>query len=187
MIEPMNTERSLAAGSNRESGVTLIEMVIAILILTVGLVSLAQLFIVASYNNTYAVATSGGVNDAQRLVEFWKARAVLNGADDPMITSGTWNEETATCTPFEALLDEDGDPYDFDASAYKPSVWVFDTDGNLVGSATPSLPPGISAGTLRAPAKNSRYVYILMTPKTKDPRYGQTVQLSAIVSGLNNT
>jgi hypothetical protein len=160
-------------------------MVIATLVLTIGLIGLAQLFIVASYNNSYAVATSAGVNDAQRLIEHWKAVAVINGAGASQITSSTWNSSTNSCAAFTQLVDENGDSYDFEASAFHPSVWVFDDTGALVGSASPAKPVGYEGITLVAPAKNSRYVIIQMNPKSNDPRYGQQVTLSAIVSSVN--
>lgn len=167
---------------SREAGVTMIEMVIAITVLSVGLVSLAHLFIVASFNNYYAIATSGGVNDAQRLVEYWKARAAVNGITDAEITSSTWDEDANSCAAFASLTAEDAGGYDPDASAYKPSVWVFDDAGALVGAANPAWPADIDEDIeLKAPSANSRYVYIRMVPKSNDPRYGQEVTLSAVV------
>lgn len=161
-----------------ERGVTLIELMIAILVLTVGLAGLAQLLVVAAMNNTFAITTSGGVNDAQRLIEAWKAEAAENGISSSVITSSTWNSSTQTCAAFAALPG-----YVSADSRYKENVWVFDWQGNLVGSATPSLPPGISAGQLKAQALNSRLVYVRMEPKFDDPRTNQTVVLAAIVTG----
>lgn len=161
-----------------ERGVTLIELMIAILVLTVGLAGLAQLLVVAAMNNTFAITTSGGVNDAQRLIEAWKSEAATHGIESSVITSSTWNSSTETCAAFAALPG-----YVSADSRYKENVWVFDWEGNLVGTATPSLPPGISAGQLKAQADNSRLVYVRMEPKFDDPRTNQTVILTAIVTG----
>ena len=168
-------QRRLGTFSSSESGVTLIEMVIAILVLTIGLVGLAQLFIVASFNNSYAISTSGGVNDAQRLIEDWKSKARTN-ISHASITSSTYDEANQRCAAFVAL------GYDPDASPHKESVWVYDRNGNLIGSASPSDPLGVTPGSLRAISDTSRLVYIEMKPKTNDPRYGQTVTISTIIT-----
>ena len=181
----MSTMKQKKRANASEAGVTMIEMVIAIVVLSIGLVSLAQLFIVASFNNSYAIATSGGVNDAQRLVEYWKAIAAADDIDNAAITSSLYDAGTKKCAAFEDLTNEDGSTFDFDASAYKPSVWVFDKDGNVVGTAA-TLPDGITAGDLRAPSEDSRYVYIEMKPKSNDPRYGQPITLSAVITSLSN-
>jgi Tfp pilus assembly protein PilV len=167
--------RNSGSFASSETGVTLIEMVIAILVLTVGLIGLAQLFIVASFNNSYAIATSGGVNDAQRLIEDWKTKARSN-INHSSITSSTYDETNRRCAAFVAL------GYDPEASPHKESVWVFDRAGNLVGSASPSYPPDVPSGTLRAVSDTSRLVYIRMEPKTMDPRYGQTVTISTLIT-----
>ena len=172
-------KRSTRQRRRAESGVTLIEMMIALIVLTIGLVTLCQLFIVAYLNTQYAVTTSGGVNDAQWLVESWKVKAAgANGILDPDITSATWDSGTGTC---QAFVDLDG--YVTANSQYKESVWVFDWEGNLVGSASPATPPGFADGELRAHSSNSRLVYILMEPKFPDPRTNQTVTMTSVVSG----
>jgi hypothetical protein len=184
-MKPSFRQSIATSRRERESGVTIIETLIATVVLSVGLVGLAQLFIVASYNNSYAVATSGGVNDAQRLVEYWKAHAGVNGFGDGKVTSSMWDESTGSCTAFADLKAADGvSAYDFEASAYKPSVWVYDHTGTLVGTASEDPPSGFDSAPV-APADNSRYVYIRMEPRSKDPRYGQAVTLSAIVGGQN--
>lgn len=171
-------KRTLQRRRRAESGVSLIEMMIAILVLTVGLVSLAQLFTVATLNNMLAVTTSGGVNDAQRLVEAWKAEAMTNGITSAAIRSATYQTSTHECAAFVALAG-----YDSTASLYRENVWVFDWNGDLVGSANPTMPPGVAAGTLRSPAVKSRLVYIRLDPKSPDPRANQTVIVTAIVAG----
>lgn len=168
-----------------DAGVTLIEMMIAILVLTVGLAGLAQLFVAATMNNSFVVQTAGGLNDAQRLIEHWKyvvaTSSTANGIDDPLVTSSTYNTTTGQCAAFVTNLGSTG--YASTASAYQESIWVFDGAGNLVGSASPSYPPGVAAGTLKAPTKNARLVYIRMVPKTSDPRVNQTLTLAAVIGG----
>src|SRR5262245_51584496 len=82
-----------------ESGVSLIEMLIACTVLAIGLVSLVQLFVWATMNNSFVVRTAGGLNDAQRLIEFYKGVAATsaNGVDDALITSSSWNSGTGVC------------------------------------------------------------------------------------------
>jgi Tfp pilus assembly protein PilV len=169
------TDRAIAGA---EAGVSLVEMIIAILVLTVGLVSLAQLFVVATLGNTYAVTTSGGINDAQRLIEAWKIRAATPSLPDSAITSATYNTGTGSCAAFAALTG-----YDESLSQYKENVWVFDWNGNLVGSASPTYPPGVASGTLRSVSPKSRLIYIRMDPKSPDPRTNQVLELSAMIAG----
>lgn len=164
--------------SSHEAGVTLIEMLIALLVLSVGLVSLAQLFVVATVGNSFAVTTSGGINDAQRLVEAWKIRAATNGIADAAITSATYNDGSKHCAAFAALPG-----FDSNASQYEPSVWVFDWKGKLVGKASPEYPPGVVFGSLIAASENTRLVYIRMDPKSPDPRTNQMLELSTMIAG----
>lgn len=171
-------KRRSRGSSRREAGVTLIEMLIAIGVLSVGLVSLAQLFVVATMGNSYAVTTSGGVNDAQRLVESWKIRAATNGIADAAITSATYDTGSQNCEAFAALPG-----FDSEASLYEPSVWVFDWKGRLVGSASPAYPPNVEFGSLAAVSESSRLVYIRLDPKSPDPRTNQVLELSAVIAG----
>ena len=161
-----------------ESGVTLIEMLIAILVLSVGLVSLAQLFVVATIGNSFAVTTSGGINDAQRLVEAWRIQAATNGISDAAITSATYDTGSQRCEAFAALPG-----FDSEASRYEPSVWVFDWKGRLIGRASPAYPPNVEFGTLAAASEGTRLVYIRMDPKSPDPRTNQVLEMSAIIAG----
>jgi prepilin-type N-terminal cleavage/methylation domain-containing protein len=172
--------RTRARRRDTESGVTLIELLIAITILSIGLVALAQLFVVAALNNTFAVTTSGAVNNAQRLIESWKVKAAVSptGVDIDDITSGTYDEGTEQSTAFAQL-----DGYYAQESRFRESVWVFDRNGDIVGDADPELPPGITDGELRSAGEQSRLVYILMEPKVDDPKTIQTVVLTALVTG----
>lgn len=172
------SKRRPRAGSSREAGVTLIEMLIAIGVLSVGLVSLAQLFVIATMGNSYAVTTSGGINDAQRLVEAWRIRAATNGISDAAITSATYDTGRQRCEAFAALQG-----FDSEASLYEQSVWVFDWEGRLVGSASPAYPPNVEFGSLAAVSESSRLVYIRMDPKSPDPRTNQVLELSALIAG----
>ena len=163
-----------------ESGVTLVEMLIAIVVLTIGLAALAQLFVVAALNNTFAVTSSGAVNDAQRLIESWKVKAATGGIMHPDITSATWNSSTDKSAAFNQL---DGYYDPTNPTRFKEHVWVFDRNGALVGTASPSSPPGATPGSLRSTGKESRLVYILMEPKVDDPKTIQPVVLTAIITG----
>jgi prepilin-type N-terminal cleavage/methylation domain-containing protein len=163
---------------SRQSGVTLIEMMIAILVLTIGLVTLAQLFVWATMNNTFVVRAAGGTNDAQRLVEYWKYVAHTSGIGAAAITSSTWDSGTQTSAAFVGIPN-----YVSAASDYQENVWVYTSTGALVGTASPSNPPDVDTSTLRAPTLNSRLIYIRMTPRASDPRTNKTINLVAVIGG----
>jgi prepilin-type N-terminal cleavage/methylation domain-containing protein len=166
----------------RQRGLTLIELVIATLVLSVGLISLARLFVLATLNNSLAVNMSQGLNDAQRLIEVYKTAAATNGATSAVIVSGTYSATNSTSAFYNAMLVNGGTGYR--SEDFHEDIWVFDHTGALVtGSYTvnPSLPPGYSAGDLRAPSSTSRLVYVRMVPTVENPRYNQTVTLMAYV------
>lgn len=168
--------------SRRESGVTLIEMMIALLVLSIGLVALAQLYVAATMNHQYVIDTSGGINDGQRLIEQWKYYASVTGSTSPTINATTSTITTSTyasgqCTAFVNALGSTG--YTAANSQYQESVWVFDSAGSLVGTAGFSCP----VSGLQAPTVNSRLIYIQMVPKTPDPRVNQTLTMMAVIGG----
>src|SRR4051812_9310971 len=113
----MNSSRKPIFRRAGQEGVTMIEMLIAIAVLTIGLSALAQLFVVSTMNNAFAVNVSGGVTDAQRLLESWKV-LVKNSTNnpkiaDPLITSSMWNTSTNKCPAFDNI-----DSALFSASSY---------------------------------------------------------------------
>jgi hypothetical protein len=152
--------------------------VIAILVLSVGLIGLARLFTIATLNAALAVNMSQGLNDAQRLMEVYKTEASTNGVTSSLIVSGTYSATDSSSAYYNAMLANSGTGYRSDE--FEENVWVFDEAGAVVtGSYTvsPSLPPGYSAGDLRAPSASSRLVYVRLTPKIEDPRFNQVVTL----------
>ena len=163
-----------------EAGVTIIEMLIAIFVLTVGLLAMAQLFVAATMNNALATNTSGGVGDAQRRIEVYKSEAATNGITSALITSGAYNESTGTCP---AYVNATG----VSAQWSKETIWVYDKAGSLVTSAgmtaSSSPPANYTSAQLRAPSEKSRLVVVRLEPKASDARYNQTVMLSAIIRG----
>jgi prepilin-type N-terminal cleavage/methylation domain-containing protein len=165
-----------------ERGVTIIEMLIAIAVLSIGLAALAQLFVVSTMNNAFAVNVSGGVTDAQRLLESWKVVAKNSTSNpkisDPLITSSMWDTSTNKSPAFDNL---DSTQFSDSRYPYKQYVWVYDKTG-LVGSASPGDPPGVTAGSLRAPSITSRLVYIRLVPKTTDPRFNQVITLVGVIN-----
>lgn len=169
--------KKLCRRRKSQKGVTLIELMIAILVLTVGLMSLAQLFVVSTLNNALAINTSGAVNDSQRLIEALKIEASTNGISSSIIRSSSFNTSTNQNPLFATLTGYTS------GARYKEYVWVFDWNGNLVGSATPTYPPGVPTGTLRSVGTNSRLIYIRMEPVINDPRLAQVVTLAALING----
>ena len=170
---------------NPQSGLTLIELMIAILVLMVGLLGMAKLFIYATLNTALAVNESQGVADAQKLIEAYKIEAATNGISSTVITSGTY--VTATDSSPAYLAGTGGRSAEFNES-----VWVFDKTGTLVNPAGNTVNPATptdpvtgytyAANELKSPSSTSRLVYVLLTPKVKDPRYNQAVRLMDIVS-----
>jgi prepilin-type N-terminal cleavage/methylation domain-containing protein len=170
------------APRGRERGFSLVELVIAILVLSIGLIGLARLFVFATLNAALAVNMSQGLNDAQRLIEVYKTEAAINGVSSSRIVSGTYAATDSSSAYYNAMLANSGTGYR--SSDFEEDVWVFDSTGAVItGSYTvnPSLPPGYSAGDLRAPSTSSRLVYVRLTPKIKDPRYNQEVKLIGYV------
>jgi prepilin-type N-terminal cleavage/methylation domain-containing protein len=168
--------------SGRERGFSLIELVIATLVLSVGLMGLARLFVLATLNSALAVNMSQGLNDAQRLLEVYKTEAATNGAASATIVSGTYSATDASSAYYNAMLVNSGTGYR--SAEFQEDVWVFDESGTLVTGTyptSPALPPGYSAGDLHAPSSTSRLVYIRMTPKVPDPRFNQIVTLMTYV------
>jgi hypothetical protein len=166
--------------AQREAGVTIIELVIAVGVLSVGLLAMAQLFIVATLNNAFAANTSSGVADAQRLIEAYKSEAATNGITSAIVTSGTYDEATRSSPAVQAAT---GAP---PSVWYKESVWVFDKNGALVTTpgiaVSPASPPEFT-GALASPSERSRLVVVRYEPKTSDSRYSQTVVLTSIIRG----
>ena len=69
----------------------------------------------------------------------------------------------------------------------RPAVFL-DRDGTLVGTADPALPPGFDdSDDLQAPSTNSRLIYIVMEPKSSDPRINQRVTMTAVITGEDPT
>lgn len=67
-------------------GFTLLEICIAILILFVGVLGIAQLFIAATYSNKYAQNTTLAIKAAKNVIE--ELRAINNWSTDPRIQVG---------------------------------------------------------------------------------------------------
>ena len=184
----MRSASSPCPGRGRERGLTLIELMIAVLVLSVGLIGLARLFVLATLNSSLAVNMSQGLNDAQRLVEAFKIEAASSGLGvaSTTIVSGTYSATDASSVYYNAMLANSGAAYRSDE--FYEDVWVFNEAGTVVQHPTsgtypisPSLPPGYSAGALRSPSASSRLVYVRMRPKVPDPRYNQEVTLMALV------
>jgi len=118
------------AGSRRERGLTLIELCIATLVLSVGLIALARLFVLATLNAALAVNISQGINDAQRLIEVYKTEAAINGATSSAIVSGTYSQADSGSAYYNAMLINGGTGYR--SVEFQEDVWVFDQSGTLV-------------------------------------------------------
>jgi type II secretory pathway pseudopilin PulG len=168
----MNTESGSRQRRNRARGVTLIELAIATLVLSVGLIGLARLFVLATLNSALAVNMSQGLNDAQRLIEVYKTEAALTTATSSKIVSGTYSATNSSSAYHEAMS-INGGATGYRSKDFRENIWVFDHNGNVISGTfpvSPSLPPGFSAGDLRAPST--------IVP---DKRYNQVVTLMSYV------
>lgn len=105
-------------GRNREAAFTLVEIIIAMVILLVGLLAVAQLFIVSTYSNVFAQNSALSVKAAEyvledlRSINNWnsttggtKANMIQPGGTVRMVSDGGPSASTlpakATSAPFE--------------------------------------------------------------------------------------
>src|SRR5207245_1088649 len=90
-----------------EAGVTLIELMIASMVLAIGLIGLAKLFALAALNTSLAVNESQGLAEAQRIIEAMKIEAEINtygvctdsaySTPEANIVSSTYDSSTSSC------------------------------------------------------------------------------------------
>ena len=185
-----------------EAGVTLVELMIACLVMVIGLVAMAQLFIVATMSQTLAVNQSHGAEDCQRFVDALRVE-VLNdglGVQDPSTGTITFNADIFSATYQTSGITSctgltSGNPaflyhmYCYDPTWFTPKVWIYDFDGNLVnpyGTMDPAEPPGVASADLTSPSKGCVKVFVRLDPRDESG-YGRRsnvpVTLTAIVSG----
>jgi prepilin-type N-terminal cleavage/methylation domain-containing protein len=84
-------------------GFTLIETVVAVLILTIGLLALAQLFVLATYTNTFAHDQAVEVKAAEDTMEMLRS---LPNFDDPKLSIGGTIRSTPDACATGCLPDE---------------------------------------------------------------------------------
>jgi hypothetical protein len=171
-----------------EAGVTLVELLLSTFVLTVGLLGLAQLFVVATMNNSLSVTTSEGLIDAQRCLEAYRSIAMTSpqGINDTRLVSGTYDAGTGNSPAYAAATVSTEYPSGYDSPKYKENVWVYSDTGPVTGgyAVVPDDPPGVEnpMTTLRAPSATSRLVVVYLEPITNDPRYNQPVMLTTLIS-----
>jgi hypothetical protein len=169
-----------------EAGVTLIELLLSTFVLTVGLLGLAQLFVVATMNNSLSVTTSEGLIDAQRCLEAYRSIAMTSpqGINDTRLVSGTYDGGTGNSPAYAAATVSTEYPSGYDSPKYKENVWVYSNAGRVTGgyAVSPADPPDVDPATLLAPSATSRLVVVRLEPITYDPRYNQPVTLTTLIS-----
>src|SRR5687767_13401678 len=89
---PMTTNRMR---NSDESAFTLVETIVALLILSIGLLALAQLFIFSTYNNSFAYSASTAIKAAEDTVEMLRG---LPFTDAKLAIGGTIRPTPAPCT-----------------------------------------------------------------------------------------
>jgi hypothetical protein len=175
----MNGTRGTRPPHQDEEGSTLVELAIAVLVLTVGLLGLAHLFVVATMTSALSVNTSEALIDAQRCLEAYRSIAVASpvGVADLRLVSGTCDSSIGNSPAY-------ADATGHDSTGFEESVWVFNRSGALVTGAhavNPAAPEGINPAELRAPSQGSRLVIVRLEPILANARYNQTVTLSTVI------
>ena len=165
---------------------TLVELMMAVFVLTVGLLGLAQLFVMATMNNALSVNTSEGLIDAQRCLEAYGSIAATSpsGVEDPRIVSGTYDASTGNSPAYAAATVSAAYPAGYDSERFRENDWVYDRMGVPVDGpyAVSGVPSGIDPAALFAPSENSRLVVVQLDPVLPNPRYNQTITLSTVIN-----
>jgi prepilin-type N-terminal cleavage/methylation domain-containing protein len=188
-------------GVNRrfEDGVTLVELMIALLVLVIGIVGAAQLFVVAQMSQTLAINQSSGAEDMQRFIDSLRTEISNNGLGtynsgtnsidvNPWVFSSTYDEGDDYCYAFGDYMNG------YQPAWFRPNVWIYDHEGDLVnpyGTVSPAAPPDVDAADLIAPSTSSIVVYVRMDPKDDSAagaRWNLPVTVKAVISGhINGT
>jgi hypothetical protein len=174
-----------------ESGVTLIELMISMVVLIVGVVGTAQLYAVATLTGALSVNTSTGLIDAHRCLEAMRgiARSSSLGVSDPRLVSASYDPDVDRCPTYVTVTGHD-------SVDFRESVWVFDNSGRVDGNGVDppgstvngssyevasALPPGFTRAPL-APAANTLTVVVRLEPVAADPRFVHPVTLMTVIS-----
>jgi prepilin-type N-terminal cleavage/methylation domain-containing protein len=158
------TRVRIRAGRTRQDGVTLIEMVIAVAVMSVGLFAMAQLFIAATLNTAHARNESLSLQRGHMQIETLKQTAITSGITASAITSSS---QTISTAPNPVVM----------------NTYVLDMNGTLVGGG--NLPSDLAAvygpGLSRAPSSNSRLVIVRLVPQMQNSRINNTITLVSVI------
>jgi Tfp pilus assembly protein PilV len=178
-------------GRSRAGGFTILELMVAMLVLTIGIVGVAQLYAVATLNSTLSVNTSTGLIDAQRCLEAMRgiARSSSLGINDPRLVSSTYSATLGSCPTYVTVTG-------YDSENFKESVWVYNSTGRVDGNGidppgstargplyavAPALPPGYGSAPL-APSTTTLIVVVRLEPVSGSRRLNQPVTLTTVIS-----
>ena len=179
------------ANLSRNSGVTIIELMIALLVLSVGIIGIAQLYAVATMTGALSVNTSTGLVDAQRCLEAMRgiAHSSSAGIHDPRLVSATYDSDRGNCPTYHTATG-------YDSERFRENVWVYNNTGRVDGNgvdppgSTASgsaytvsslLPPGYNTMPI-APTANSLTVIVRLEPIASNRRLVQSVTLATVIS-----
>ena len=123
MIVKNETRKSRKASDKGREGFSLIEVMIAIVILTVGLLSLAQMMVVATNANAVAGRMTASAALAKQQLELLKAVPFYTNPNNPSIAN------------IDPQLASGGDLDSNDAGYFQ----FYDADGQAVGAANQAL------------------------------------------------
>ena len=163
--------KSIQSGRCAQNGFSILEVMVAIAIMSVGLFGMAKLFIATALVNSFSTNTSQYLTTTEQTIESFK------------VTAATATSQAAVDNVVKSSVTE---PATDAAVTATTAVYVLDNSGNLFPSGTTvTLPSDLAAvygpNKTCAPSARSRLVIVRLTPKYADNRLNQVVTLVSTV------
>jgi hypothetical protein len=162
--------KTVRSTQSAQAGFSILEVVIAASLMTVGLLGVTQLFISTTLLNMFSTSTSQSLAQAERQLEIFRVTASI-------ATSQAAVDDVVKSSLTEAVAG---------AVDSRVAVYVIDNNGNLFPSGTSiTLPADLGAvygpGQTRAPSVRTRLAIIRLTPNIPDPKVSQVVTLVSTI------